>query len=74
VTLMIMTSYKGKQWRADILVKRNTENNLACDSLIKVQHIMSFDQNRLIKRIGVIDSSAMSRVKKYLAQHFGLTD
>lgn len=71
---MIMTTHtKDREWKDDIYVKKDENNRLHADSLIKVQHIMSFDQNRLIKRIGVVDSPTMSRVKTYIAKHFGLS-
>jgi mRNA interferase MazF len=74
VTVMIMTTHtKDREWKDDVFVKKDGSNRLHADSLIKVQYIMSFDQNRLIKRIGVVDSSTMSKVKSYLARHFGLS-
>lgn len=73
ITVMVMTTHtQDREWKEDVIIKRSDQNRLPADTLIKVQHIMSFDQNRLIKRIGVIDASTMSKVKAYLARHFGL--
>ena len=70
---MVMTTHtKDRSWKDDIYVKKDAQNRLYADSLIKVQHIMSFDQERLIKRIGVLTAPVLANVKGYLTRHFGL--
>jgi len=43
ITLMPITSNVENPLDEDIIVKKSKANNLFCDSLIKVQHIYSFD-------------------------------
>ena len=73
VTVMLMSSYKGKQWQHDILVQRDNTNRLRVDSLVKVQHIKSFDASRLLKKIGHVDVLVMGKIKAYLRLHFGIS-
>lgn len=71
VTIMPMSSSLN-YGPNDILVKKNTKNRLACDSIIKVDHIMSYDKSRFIHKIGEVDRAVMDQVAKYLKKHFGL--
>ena len=72
VTVMPLTSQITKPHSDDILVSTNNKNNLYADSLIKVHHIESFDQSRLIKRIGSASDEDMLKIKKYLKSHFNI--
>ena len=73
VSVIPMSSYKGKQWRDDILIQPDPmTNRLHVASLIKVQHIQSYDTTRFIRKIGRMDEKVMMEVKKYLSGHFGL--
>ena len=48
MTVMVMTTHtQDREWKEDVIVKRSDQNRLPADSLIKVQHIMSFDQTGL---------------------------
>jgi len=72
VTVMVMSSYKNRQWKFDILVQPDAANHLHTTTLIKVRHIMSFDATRMIKKIGTVDGTTLGRVKEYLSKHFGI--
>lgn len=71
-TVMLMSSYKGKKWTHDILVQPDACNRLKDATLIKVQHIKSFDTSRFIHKIGELDAATMGHIKQYLALHFSL--
>jgi mRNA interferase MazF len=72
VTIIPMTSSLENRLLDDILVSKDSNNNLACDSLIKVFTITSFDYQRFIKKIGIVDSDIIKQLKKYLIKHFDL--
>lgn len=72
ITVMPLSSQINKFHKDDILVKKNSENNLYEDSIIKVHHIESFDYSRFVKKIGIINKDTISEIKKYLAVHFDL--
>lgn len=72
ITVMVMTSYKNRQWKYDILVQPDASNRLHTATLIKVRHIMSFDSSRLVKKIGTLDASSLKKVREYLSRHFDL--
>ena len=72
VTVMPLTSQTDNCQPDDILVKKDSQNLLYKDSVIKVHHIESFDKNRFIGKIGNIDENTLSKVKNYLKAHFGL--
>lgn len=56
----------------DIFIPKDHKNRLKEDSLIKINHINSFDQRRFIKKIGEINSPISRRSRGYLRKHFGL--
>ncbi|MFH0800724.1 MAG: type II toxin-antitoxin system PemK/MazF family toxin [Pseudomonadota bacterium] len=72
VTVMPLTSQIDKPRRDDILVRKNSHNNLFADSTIRVHVIASFDKSRFMKRIGRMDDDIMNRIKEYLKMHFGI--
>ena len=71
VTLMPMTTSQNKH-QDDIVVRKDSKTRLYKDSLVKVHHIVSFDKDRFIHRIGEVDSCIMVQVAKYLKKHFGI--
>jgi len=71
-TVMPLTSQVGKAHSDDILVAADKTNNLYVDSAVKVHHIESFDRARFLKQVGMIDSTTMFLIKKYLRRHFRL--
>jgi mRNA interferase MazF len=58
----------------DILVVRNNKNKLFSDSIIKVQHISTFDKRRVKKYIGELESLSLNRLKKILIRNFNLVN
>jgi len=69
---MPLTSQVGKPHGDDIFIKVDQTNKLYADSLIKVHNIQSFDEERFIKKIGVLDKAAMEKIQKYLKVHFDI--
>ena len=72
ITLVPLTSQVKNKHSDDILIKKDNENNLYYDCLIKVHHIQSFDKSRFIKRIDKADKQVLNRVKEYLKIHFDI--
>jgi len=72
ITVMVMTSFKNRQWKYDILVEPDATNRLHTATLIKVRHVMSFDSSRIIKKIGSVDSTSLKKIREYLVKHFGI--
>lgn len=66
VTVMPLTSQTDNCQSDDILIKKDGNNLLYKDSVIKVHHIESFDKNRFIGKIGEIDKSTTEKIKQYL--------
>ena len=72
ITVMPLTSNLENCLSDDIVVEKNNANRLISDSAIKVYNIISFDYNRRVNRIGLIDSIVLVKVKKYLEKHFNI--
>lgn len=72
VTVMPISSQVEKFTANDVFVEKDHKNRLAQDSIIRVQHISSFDRSRFIKKIGEINSPVTRKVRGYLRKHFGL--
>jgi len=56
----------------DVKVKKNKSNNLFTDSVLKVQHISTFDKSRVIKRVGSIDNKILLSLKGVIMRNFNL--
>ena len=56
----------------DILVKKSKQNNLFSDSVMKTQHISTFDKQRVQKYIGELEDSALNGLKKVVIRNFNL--
>lgn len=56
----------------DILVKKDASNNLFTDSILKTQHISTFDKNRVKKYVGVLDNSTLKNLKHLIIRNFDL--
>lgn len=56
----------------DILVKKSKQNNLFSDSVMKAQHISTFDKRRVKKYIGELGETAFNSLKKVLVRNFNL--
>lgn len=71
-TIIPLTSNISNRIQDDILIEKDLDNNLYLDSLLKVQHISSFDKSRFIKKIGFINVDQLNSLKEYIKQHFNL--
>ncbi|MHA1659030.1 MAG: type II toxin-antitoxin system PemK/MazF family toxin [Promethearchaeota archaeon] len=71
-TIIPLTSNSNNKIKDDILIARDNQNRLFCDSILKVHHIQSFDKSRFTKRIGVVKKDIFEQVKNYLKIHFNL--
>jgi len=56
----------------DILVKKDTANNLYQDSLLKLQHLSTFDKRRVKNYIGKIDEAVLNSIKTKMRNNFEL--
>lgn len=72
ITVLPLTSNLNNKIIDDVLIRADGKNRLRSDSIIKVYNIISFDYSRFIKKIGIIDTRTMGRIKKYLKKHFDL--
>ena len=72
-TVIPLSSVVTKANADDILITKDTSNNLYRDSLLKVYCISSFDYSRFEKKIGSVSSEQIENVKTYLKLHFNLT-
>jgi mRNA interferase MazF len=64
LTIIPISSKLERQKELDVLVKKDSQNRLMTDSLIKVKQISYFDKRRFIKLIGIITQKAMQEVKE----------
>lgn len=64
LTVIPISSQIGKQTELDVYLKRDANNRLMIDSLLKTKHISSFDKRRFIKLIGIIDKETLNKIKK----------
>lgn len=64
LTVIPISSQISKQTELDILIRKDTQNRLLRDSLIKTKQISSFDKRRFIKQIGMLKESDMKKVKE----------
>lgn len=72
ITVMAISSKIRNKQPDDILIKKDTENNLFTDSIAKAQAIHAFDKSRFIKKIGQADSKTLEEIAEYLKEHFNL--
>ena len=72
VTVVPVSSQVEKFSLYDVFIEKDDKNRLMNDSIIKVQHISSFDRTRFIKKIGEANSPTIRKVRGYLRKHFGL--
>lgn len=56
----------------DVKAKKDKSNNLFADSILKVQHISTFDKSRVIKRIGSLDNKILLALKGVIMRNFNL--
>jgi len=72
VTLMPLSKKLANKLPSDVFVPKDAKNKLLHDSIIKVQHIYSYDKKRTLHKIGEVGSPTLRRVRGYLRKHFQL--
>lgn len=72
LTIMIMSSYKGKKGPHDFLVPSTPDNGLLRPTLLKVEYVTSYDKSRFLKKIGDLECEWVDKIKEYLRTHFDL--
>lgn len=72
ITIMPITSNIDNFYDDDIKILKDNQNKLFIDSVIKVNHIYTFDKNneRFCKKIGEANEYIIDQIKKYLLRHF----
>ncbi len=68
LTVIPISSQISKQTELDILLRKDTQNRLMTDSLLKVKQISSFDKRRFIKLVGMVNEGIMKKVKENINQ------
>jgi mRNA interferase MazF len=69
LTVIPISSQTARQTELDFLLKRNAQNRLMKDSLIKTKQISSFDKQRFIKYIGMITQPVINNIDEQI-KHF----
>jgi len=72
VTIVPLSSKTGKGFYGDILIEKNSENGLFCDSLAKMTHVQTLAKERMSKKIGTVTTETLGKIKDQLTEHFGL--
>ncbi len=62
LTVIPISSQIKKQTELDVLLRKDSNNRLMTDSMIKTKQISSFDKRRFIKLIGTIDEEIMGSI------------
>lgn len=63
LTVIPISSQITKQTELDILLRKDTQNRLMTDSLLKTKQISSFDKRRFIKLVGFANEETMKKIK-----------
>ena len=63
LTVIPISSQTTKQTELDILLRKDTQNRLMTDSLLKTKQISSFYKRRFIKLVGFANEETMKKVK-----------
>jgi len=63
LTVIPISSRTAKQTELDILMRKNSQNRLMKDSLLKTKQISSFDKRRFVKCIGTVGKKIMDKVE-----------
>lgn len=70
ITVMPLTGNLENKLLDDIFVPKDSKNKLSANSVIKVYYIMSFDKERFVKKIGVVNVELVQKIQDYLKKHF----
>ena len=68
LTVIPISSQISKQTELDILLRKDPQNRLMTDSLLKIKQISSFDKRRFIKLVGIVNEGIMKKVKESINQ------
>ena len=68
LTVIPISSQISKQTELDILLRKDPQNRLMADSLLKIKQISSFDKRRFIKLVGIVNEGIMKKVKENINQ------
>ena len=63
LTVIPISSQIIRQTELDILLRKDPQNRLMTDSLLKTKQISSFDKRRFVKLIGTVGEETMKKVK-----------
>jgi mRNA interferase MazF len=63
LTVIPISSQITKQTELNILLRKDTQNRLMTDSLLKTKQINSFDKRRFIKLVGFANEETMKKAK-----------
>ena len=64
LTVIPISSQTTKPIELDILLKKDSQNRLMTDSLLKTKQISSFDKRRFIKLIGTVNKETIEKVEE----------
>ena len=62
LTVIPNSSQMLKETELDFLLKKDSQNRLMVDSLLKIKQISSFDKRRFIKLIGFVAKETMRKI------------
>ena len=71
ITAVPLTSNLDHRCPGDILIPKDTVNNLSKDSLVRMGHINSFDPQRFLGHVGDISVTQQKAIQQSLQAHFG---
>ena len=69
ITVVPISSQISKYSFLDFFIKKDKDNRLVKDSLVKVQQISSFDKRRFFKYIGTVEAKTMQEIAIILHQY-----
>ena len=64
LVIIPISSKVAKPTELDILLRKDSQNRLMKDSLLKTKQISSFDKRRFIKLIGIVNEETMENIDK----------
>ncbi len=70
VCMIPLTSNLSNKNRYDVVIEKSTTNRLITDSVAKLDHLRTFDKNRLSALIGRVDLQTMQKIQSNLRKHF----
>lgn len=72
ISVLPITSQTENPFFADVPMKKNAENNLSEDSLVRTSQIFTYDRSRFLKLVGRCSKEVLDHVKKQLIRNFEL--